>query len=283
MPSLTVAVPSASQDVAVDLVAVDPDGDPIKFTITTLPGVGMLLFPASKAAGAALTAVTSHMELPAGVDSVVYRPAAAASPSPVTFGYTARDSNGASPIEGAYDAFVTFKLPENVTTAAAASSTSMPLMAGPAGYALVLDGTATLTAAAMTASNTGSFALEAWVKASGGQPHHSATIVSLPGFKLLASRLAGLSLVYTSTTADGNVFTLQAGGLLRTSTRQTLNLLLLLRALSYMNEHSPQGQVMWARPISVWWLSWMTLPPGGARARPGASRRHLALRGGRET
>jgi len=56
VPSLTVAVPSASQDVAVDLVAVDPDGDPIKFTITTLPGVGLLLFSASTAAGAALTA-----------------------------------------------------------------------------------------------------------------------------------------------------------------------------------------------------------------------------------
>jgi hypothetical protein len=83
----------------------------------------------------------------------------------------------------------------------------------------------------MPASNTGSFALEAWVKATGAQPHHSATIVSLPGFKLLASRLAGLSLVYSSTTADGNVFTLQAEGILRTSTPQTLNLLLPLSCM----------------------------------------------------
>jgi hypothetical protein len=217
-PDITVDVVSALKDVTVGLMASDPDGDAVTFTITTLPSVGLLLFDNSTTSTAALTPVTARGTLlPAGVSSVVYRPAASASPSPVTFGYTAMDSNGAHPTEGAYDAFVTMRLPQNVTAAAASASSgaaytgSTPLMAGTAGYALALDGSARLVASNLKASATGSFAVEAWIKASGGQAHHSATIVATDGFKLLASRIAGLSLEYVSSTDPAtNLFTLQA-------------------------------------------------------------------------
>ena len=236
VPDATVAVLSAAEDVHVALSAEDPDGDDVTFTITTLPSVGLLLFnpdgssysSASSSSAASLTPITARgTPLPAGVTTVVYRPAASASPSPVTFGYTAVDSKGAYPTEGAYDAFVTMRLPQTVTAAAAAvaaavasatptsvaatAAGSTPLRAGAAGYALVLDGSARLVASNLKASATGSFAVEAWIKATGGQAHHSATIVATDGFKLLASRIAGLSLEYVSSTDPStNVFTLQA-------------------------------------------------------------------------
>jgi hypothetical protein len=227
-----VAVLSVVEDVAVVLSGEDPDGDEVTFIVTTLPAVGLLLVDNAStgvvvgAGAAALTPITARgTTLPAGVSSVVYRPVASASRTPVTFGYTVRDSNGAYPTQGAYDALVTLQLPHDASSlaaspaapssaaaaAAAAAAASTPLLAGAFGYALALDGSARLVASRLTASATGSFAVEAWIKAAGGPAHRAAVVVATDGFQLLASRLAGLSLSYQSITSpELNVFTLQA-------------------------------------------------------------------------
>jgi len=225
-----VAVLSVVEDVAVVLSGEDPDGDEVTFIVTTLPAVGLLLVDNAStgvvvgAGAAALTPITARgTTLPAGVSSVVYRPVASASRTPVTFGYTVRDSNGAYPTQGAYDALVTLQLPHDASSlaaspaapssaaATAAAAASTPLLAGAFGYALALDGSARLVASGLTASATGSFAVEAWIKAAGGPAHRAAVVVATDGFQLLASRLAGLSLSYQSITSpELNVFTLQA-------------------------------------------------------------------------
>ena len=228
-PATIVDAPLPGADVAVALEAADADGDDVVFTVTTLPSLGLLLYHEGGAAGEGgskngnvMTPIEKGgVTLPLGVRSVTYRPASATSFSPVTFAYTATDSHGASPTSGAYDALVTVRLADaagkkntsgdSETKGEHSGVPSPQLLAGTAGYALALDGSARLTATMPTGgSATGSFAVEAWVKATGGQPHHSATIAGTGGFKLLASRLTGLALSYVSTVDPANAFILEA-------------------------------------------------------------------------
>lgn len=170
----------------------DPDKEPVKFVITTLPTLGTLYTPDGKVVD------ESGFVLDEGIGMVHFMPVILDNkPLDVStfFGYTVMDASNSLPTVGVAEAIVTFTISEHAV---------MPLVSGDPSYTLLFDGSAPLVVSSGAPVLTGSVTAEAWVKTSGGMTLSEMYIVSTPQFALYLRRITGVGFVVFG--ADGNTY-----------------------------------------------------------------------------